>query len=635
MSPPEVGATASPVSTPRHESLLTVVSDLFQGRERWYLAGACTITLIAAVFETLGVASILPFMALVLDPTAIQRYHFVSTLTSSFGVTSERGTLLLIGGATIGTVALGNAASALNLFVQQRFSAHTQTRISSTLLRGYLRQPYAFHVERDAPSLLKVLTQDVGAVMGSVIIPFMLGLSRALTAAGVLGILFIHDAKASMIIAAVFAALYLPMYRAVRTRQRRLGVEYNTAVLERQRLAQETLGGVKELQTLGRERYAADRFERWANIAARAHASNTATSQIPRNVLETIAFGGILLVTMTLVASGTRGAKELVPLLALYAFAGYRLMPALQQVFASVLEIRFRLPSLYDLHGDFALGLDADRVWRENANEPAERLPFEEGIVFRRVTLNYPGALSPAVHDVNLTIRPHESVGLIGATGAGKTSVAEMVLGIHVPTRGSILIDGVPIAGAAARAWRRDIGFVPQRVFLSNASVAENIAFGLDPAEIDRAAVIHAARVAQATEFIEGLPQGFDTPVGERGVKLSGGQAQRIGIARALYNNPRVLVFDEATSALDLRTEHAVMEAIRADDEHRTLIHVAHRLRSIERCDRVVMMQDGTVVADGTYQSLLMTSTVFRHFVGRPEVTQSLQPVPSVSAATG
>jgi ABC-type multidrug transport system fused ATPase/permease subunit len=624
-------AAAVPHGAGRSQDLPTVFSVLFYGRERWYLAGACTVTLIASIFETLGVASILPFMALVLDPTAIQRYHFVSSLTNSLGVTSERGTLLLLGALTISTVALGNAASALNLFVQQQFSAHTQTRISSTLLRGYLRQPYSFHVERDAPSLMKVLTQDVGAVMGSVITPFMLGLSRALTAIGVLGILFVHDAKASLLVAAIFAALYLPVYRAVRTRQRRLGVEHNQAILERQRLAQETLGGVKELQALGRERYAAARYERWADIAAKTHASNTATAQIPRNVLETIAFGGILLVTMTLVASGTRAAKELVPLLALYAFAGYRLMPALQQVFASVMEIRFRLPGLYDLYHDFVLGLAADRGWSETDAESTDRLAFNDGLVFRRVSLSYPGALGPAVRDVSLVVRPCESIGLIGPTGAGKTSVAELVLGIHSPTRGTVSVDGVQITGAAARAWRRDVGFVPQRVFLSNASVAENIAFGLDPAEIDRTAVEHAARVAQATEFIDGLPQGFDTIVGERGVRLSGGQAQRIGIARALYTKPRVLVFDEATSALDLRTEHAVMEAIRADDRGRTLIHVAHRLRSIERCDRVVMMQDGTVVADGTYQSLLTTSTVFRHFVSRPEVNST--PAPPVSAA--
>jgi ATP-binding cassette, subfamily B, bacterial PglK len=248
------------------------------------------------------------------------------------------------------------------------------------------------------------------------------------------------------------------------------------------------------------------------------------------------------------------------------------------------------------------------------------------------VSLSYPGAAGPSVRDVSFTIRPGESVGLVGPTGAGKTSVAEMALGIHGPTRGTVFIDGVQVAGAAARAWRRNVGFVPQRVFLSNASVAENIAFGLDPSEIDRAAVEHAATVAQAMEFIDALPLGFDTLVGERGVKLSGGQAQRIGIARALYTNPRVLVFDEATSALDLRTEHAVMEAIRADDGFRTLIHVAHRLRSIERCDRVLMMQDGAIAADGSYQNLLTTSTVFRHFVGRPEVTGGPAAAPPPSA---
>lgn len=602
----------------RRPSVFAGVSDLFRGRERLYLAGAAAMSLLAATFETLGVASILPFMALVLDPAAIQRYALLKTFAAALGVTSERATLLLLGGLTIGIVALGNAASALNLFAQQRFAAHTQTRISSTLLRGYLRQPYRFHIERDAPSLLKVLLVDVGAVMGSVITPFMVGLTRVLTATGVLTILFIHDPRSCALVAVTFTALYLPVYRFVRKRQRRLGIAYNAAILERQRLAQETLGGVKELQALGRERYAADRFERVVGIVAKVQAANTAMAQIPRNVLETVAFGGILLVTMTLVASGTRAATDLVPLLALYAFAGYRLMPALQQVFASALEIRFRVPALLDLHADYLLGIDAERNWSDTEPGADVVLPITNELAFRDVSLTYKGAVAPAVRGVTLSIPAHQSVGLIGPTGAGKTSLVELALGIHSPSTGMVFADGIPITGAAVRAFRRQVGFVPQRVFLANASITENIAFGLEPSLIDPAAVHHAAHIAQATEFISELPQGFDTIVGERGVKLSGGQAQRIGIARALYTNPHVLVFDEATSALDLHTEHALMEAIRADGT-RTLLHVAHRLRSIERCDRVVMMQGGAVVADGTYQDLLMTSAVFRHFVGRPE----------------
>ncbi len=608
--------------------LSKVIADLFQGRERWYLAGALAMSLVTAVFETVGVVSILPFMALVLDPSAIQRFHALHTIAQALGVESQRGALLLLGAATIGVVALGNAISAINVLVQQRFTAHTQTRISTTLLRGYLAQPYSFHVEHDAPALLKVLGVDVGVVMGGVITPFMLGMSRLLTAIGVLAILFFQNPMASVLVGVAFAMLYMPVYRVVRARQRTLGIISNAAILERQRVSHETLGGVKELQVLGRERYAAERFEAAAHAATHAAASNTATSQIPRNFLETIAFGGILLVTMALVANGNQRAKDLVPLLALYAFAGYRLMPALQQVFASAVEIRFRLPSLVALYDDYALGAEAERDWNQPDTAEPRQVPFISGLTFRHVTLAYPAATAPAVRDVSLTLRPNESVGIIGTTGAGKTSLAELALGIHVPTRGTITVDDQPLTGATVRAWRRTVGYVPQRVFLSNTSVAENIAFGLRPSEIDHEAVERAACIAQASAFISDLPRGFDTMVGERGVKLSGGQIQRIGVARALYHDPRVLVFDEATSALDLRTEHALMEALRSREGNRTLILIAHRLRSVEWCDRVVMMQEGAVIADGSYQTLLKTSPAFRHFVGRPEFA-------AVATATG
>jgi len=552
-------------------------------------------------------------MALVMDTSVIERSPVLQSIARTAGVTSHSEALLLFGMITAGVIALANVAGALNILVQEQFAARTKIRLSSALFAGYLRQPYAFHVRRDAPSLLKVLLSDIPNVSSGVFSPFLLGVSRALMALGVLILLFLQDPFVAFLSVLVLGLAYGVVFRVVRVKQSRLSAEWNLSNLDGHRIAQEGLGGAKELQVLGREQHAIERFELAARSAGTAVAFNTTVSQLPRYALETVAFGGILLVTLTLVADG--GAQSVVPLLALYAFAGYRLLPALQQIYSSTMTIRFGLPALRGVHEDFVLV--TGNVHRPPPETNAPELRFTDALRLDKVSFTYPGGAAPALRDVDLVIRPNESIGLVGRTGAGKTTLADIILGVYEPSAGSVILDGVPLSGPAIYAWRRRLGYVPQHVFLANASVAENIAFGLPPEQIDAEAVRRAARLAQADEYISGLPQGFQTLVGERGVKLSGGQRQRIGIARALYHQPEVLVFDEATSALDGLTEDAVMEATRSLSETRTVILIAHRLRTVEACDRIVMLEDGRVIADGPYHDLLQTSQSFRRFVGR------------------
>jgi len=599
------------------EFLLSRLIDLFPGRELWLLTGVFAMGMLAALFETLGVASILPFMTLVLDPTAMDRYPLLSSIGRSVGATSSREALLLMGVATAVVVALGNAAAAANILVHERFGARTFARLSAALFAGYLRQPYSFHVQRDAPSLIKVIHTDVRVVMSAIINPFLLAVSKAFMAIGLLSLLFLQDPFVAVTAAILLGMTYSIVFRLVRVRQRRLGMEMNAHNLDRQRIVQEGLGGVKELRMLGRERHVIDRFEAATVGAARAEASNRLNSALPRYVLEAVSFGGILLVTLVLLATADKGAQSVVPILALYAFAGYRLLPALQQIFSSAVSIRFYQPVLRGLHEDFAAVTAAPTALPGSSLAHMPDVRFTDAIRLEKVSFTYLGGAGPSLQDVNLIIRPRESIGLVGRTGAGKTTLADMILGFFEPSAGSLTVDGVPLTGSAIRAWRRRVGYVPQYVFLANATVAENIAFGLPPREIDGEVVRRAARLAEAEKFICALPQGFETLVGERGVKLSGGQRQRIGIARALYYEPEVLVFDEATSALDGLTEDAVMEAIRLLSGHRTIILIAHRLRTVEACDRIVMLENGRVLADGSYDDLLETSQDFRRLVGR------------------
>lgn len=604
-------------SSVERNSLLKILADLFPGRERVRLGWVLAMSTLAAFAEVIGVASILPFMALVLDPAAITKYPAILSIARAFGAKTTVDAIVVLGIGIVLIVAAGNAVSALNVFVQERFAALTKARLATVLFEGYLRQPMGFHVRRDAPSLLKVVLNDTLLVMGAVISPILLSVSRGILAIATLLLLVAQNPLLALLVGTVLCSTYLGVFYMIRTRERRIARECDYFNLERQRISQEGLGGVKELQVLGREQPTIERFAVAARRAALAESSSRIAGLLPRHVLEAVTFGGILLMTLFLLTRSGQSAPTVIPVLALYAFAGYRLLPALQQVFSAAVSVRFNLPVLRGLHHDLVTVQLPERPVAEVPNEVAD-IHLRRELRVTDVSFSYDGASCRALDRIDLVIPAKQSIGLVGRTGAGKTTLADLILGLYPPDVGVIEVDGTKLLGPSLARWRNRVGYVPQSVFLANATIAQNIAFGLRQEEIDPVAYREAARLAQAEEFIDALPEGFATIVGERGVKLSGGQRQRLGIARALYHQPEVLVFDEATSALDGLTENAVMDAIGALRGHRTVILIAHRLKTVQACDRIIMLQAGKIVADGSYDYLLTDSKIFREFVGAP-----------------
>jgi len=339
---------------------------------------------------------------------------------------------------------------------------------------------------------------------------------------------------------------------------------------------------------------------------------NAVVGQLPRFALEAIAFGGIIIFVLILLIT-REDARQVIPLTGLFAFAGYRLMPALQEVFHSFTKMQFNLAVLDRVYQDITAGANPTARPLPDKKELPEPLPVKKEIRLQNVTYNYPETSVPVISNINMIIEYNTSVAFVGPTGAGKTTLADIILGLLVPQEGLLLVDGVPVDETNLKNWQLNIGYVPQYIYLSDDTVTSNIAFGVSEKVIDHRAIERAACIANIDKFItEELPQGYDTLVGERGIRLSGGQRQRIGIARALYHDPAVLVFDEATSALDGATEDAVLGAMANAARMKTLIIIAHRLPTVKNCDQVYLLDRGKIVAQGKYEELLESNLQFK-----------------------
>ena len=370
----------------------------------------------------------------------------------------------------------------------------------------------------------------------------------------------------------------------------------------------EVFNAFKEIKVGVLEKIYIKRFSEPAKILARHEASAKVLGSIPQFALEAIAFGGMLLLILFLM-SKTGTLNTVLPLIALYAFAGYRLMPAIQRIY-SLSQLRFVGPSLD------ALIEDLENLKQFNLYENKKFLKFKEKVTLNKVHFNYPNSTKSVLNDISLCIPAQSTIGIVGPTGSGKTTTIDIILGLLKPTKGTLEIDNTTINRENYRSWQRTVGYVPQEIYLSDDTVASNIAFGVDKEDINQEAVENAARISNLHEFvINELPMQYNTNVGERGIKLSGGQRQRIGIARALYHKPQLLILDEGTSSLDNITEHTIMDTLNRIKKDITIILIAHRLNTVKNCDNIFVLQDGQVKEHGSYDDLIKTSKTFQKMV--------------------
>jgi ABC-type multidrug transport system fused ATPase/permease subunit len=565
------------------------------------------MVVIMALLDVIGVASIMPFIAVMTNPELVESNIILNNIYKNFNFKSQHDFLFALGVMVFILLVFSLIFKAITTYAQTRFALMLEYSIGKRLVSGYLHQPYSWFLNRHSADLGKTILSEVANLINGGIIPLMIFMAQSAVAFGLLLLLLLVDAQLAVSVCAVLGSAYFMVFQLMSSGLKNLGEERILANQQRYKAVSEAFGASKEVKVGGLEQTYTQLFARPAEIYAKGQAKTQVIAELPRFLLEAIAFGGMLLVMLYLMVHSGSFAKAL-PVLALYALAGYRLLPALQQMYASLIRLRFLGPALDAMHKDLK-GLED----YSQHSIPIISMSMKQGIDLSQVVYTYPGAHQTALKNISLFIPANTTVGLVGSTGSGKTTTIDVILGLLEPQSGRLSVDGHSISPANKRMWQKSIGYVPQHIYLSDDTVAANIAFGIDPKEINLHAVERAAKIANLHEFVsKDLPQGYQTTVGERGVRLSGGQRQRIGIARALYHSPQVLILDEATSALDNLTEQAVMEAVNSLNHEITIILIAHRLTTVIKCDQIFFLEKGEIKSQGTFEELFNNDLGFR-----------------------
>jgi len=586
---------------------------LLDGRERRNARIILGVIILSALASAAMVGSVMPFLAVLADPSRIASTPTLAWAYEILGFTSVYGFLVGLGLASFAVIVLSSLIQIAKTWAVSRFAMMRIHSISHRLLASYLGQPYAFFLNRHSGEMGPRILTESEQVVHRFLRPAAEFIASSLTTLAIVGFLLWVEPIVAAIAFALLGSLYGLIYLVTRRILKNLGqirVETNS---ERFRLANEALTGIKDIRLLGREVAYLDRYEDPSTRMARTQVKIDVFSQVPQFALQAVALGGVLLLCLVLIdpAGVASGASlgGLLPVLGVFAFAGQRLMPELSKLYGSLALIQAGSAAVDVVYEDLVVGRNA----RELSRTPVTSMGFKKELRLNDLSYSYPNADHAGVQNITLEIRSGEKIGIVGSTGAGKTTLADIILGLLEPSRGNLVVDGTAITPDNTRAWMQSVGYVPQDIFLTDAPVAENIALGVRPEQIDHERVREAARIARIDQFVmDDLAEGYQTHIGERGVRLSGGQRQRIGIARALYNDADLIVFDEATSALDNLTEQEVMDAINALPGDKTVLMIAHRLSTVERCDRIVVLENGRVVGCDSWAGLMTSNEAFR-----------------------
>jgi len=561
-----------------------------------------------ALLQVTSIASISPFISMVTNPDNITEIGYLKTIYDFLGTTDTASFIAIFGIIVLSLLIIGNIYSMLMEWVLLKFFWYRNHTLSNRLLETYIDEPYSFFLSRNTTDIGKNLLSEAQQIIQGIVIPGIRMISHLVIAFFTFILLVIVDPKMALSVICIIAVCYFTLFSLIRSKLSIIGKDRLAANSERFKTATEALSGIKDIKILGIEDYFLNRYA----AASIRYSSHMATSQIisrlPKYILESIAFGSLVSVILYHYFKYD-SIEHVLPTAALYAFAAYRLLPALHEVYGTLSRSKFNEAALDSIIADI------NRTKFSESKGPIEKLPALEKIHLNNISYHYAESSASIINGLDLEIRAGQKIAFVGSTGAGKTTVIDLILGLLKPASGTIYINNLALSDAILQSWQKKIGYVSQEIYLTDESIAQNIAFGIPANQIDMHAIENAAKIACVTEFANDQGKNLDTLVGDKGIRLSGGQRQRIGIARALYRNPDVLILDEATSALDNVTEAQIMANIRALPVSKTIIMIAHRITTVQDCDIIYWLDEGKIRTKGTYADLLSYDPKFRELV--------------------
>ena len=564
--------------------------------------------LIMGLFEVVGVSSVVPFIAVVTSPELIHENIYLNALNDFLGFQSEVNFIIFLGICVISILFISNSYQAFMTWKITYFSATLCSRSQVRLLENYLKQPYSFYLVRNTSDLGKNIIDEVYRATIGFIMPLLMLVAKIIIAFFLFLLLLLVNPLIAITVTIVLGSAYWIIFKLVRERLYAIGEATTKENFKFHKTANEALSAIKDIKLHSSEGEFVERFQMPAKKIQDFFAQKNIITLLPRYLFEVIAFGGIVGIIISLISTNTlSNAKSIMPIITVYVMAGYRLMPALQQIYIGFSDVKFNRPAFEILIRDF---LSSTNKKVEKMNEYS--FTFKDKLQTNNLSFSYDKSNLKVLENLNLTIYPQTTVGIVGTTGSGKTTLIDVLLGLLSPKSGFVSLDGVEINKQNISSWQKNIGYVPQSIYLTDDTIEANIAFAQSGDEVNMEKAKKAAKMANLHEFIMTLPEQYKTFVGERGVRLSGGQLQRIGIARALYHDPKVLVLDEATSSLDGITENAIMDAIHNLSHKKTIIMIAHRLSTVKECDIIHFMSNGKIIESGTYQQLIANNEEFK-----------------------
>lgn len=563
---------------------------IFNGREKRRLALLLFIIIIGSFLELMGVTIFMPFIEIIMDENAIQNSQLLSRLYALFAFASREAFLASIAGCIIFIYIFKNVFIALEKNAIYKFSYNIQRRISTKLLSAYMSEPYTFHLNKNVAVLQRSMQEDTD-LFAKGIIHAMEAMAEVVVCVAIGCYLFMVSRSITVIIVGLLVICLAVFMYISKKYSSAIGRQSQTYKGNIYKWMNQAIGGIKEIKVLNREDYFIERYDAYFVKYVRGLRINRLIGVLPKYVIETVCMTGLILAVIFKLFWGQNDMETFIPQLAVFAVAAFRLLPSVGKINEHMSATLYSAPSLDLIYHDLK---EVEELPPRRQNE-VENWSFQSMLKVKNVSYHYPDAEENVIEKAGFQIEKGNSVAFVGASGAGKTTMVDIILGLLEPQMGKITADGMDIERNIS-LWQKEIGYIPQSIYLSDDTIRNNIAFGIPEDRIDEEAVLSALHKAQLFEFVDSLPNGLDTVVGDRGVRLSGGQRQRIGIARALYHDPEILILDEATSALDNETETSVMEAIDSLKGLKTMIIIAHRLTTIRNVDVIYEVADGRVV---------------------------------------